>query len=84
MQENLSNLSAGLSNLIKKLINDGKLREKKVGFVQVESLLKESILNLKEAKKISDLAERCHYFQRKNSNIKQNEKTYIKKSFKIN
>jgi hypothetical protein len=42
--------------LIKKLEKSGKIRKQKAGFVQIEALLKEAILDLEEAKRIVNLA----------------------------
>lgn len=50
-----------LDNLIKRLKREGKLREQQAGIVQVEALLKQAILDLKEAKKVSHIAERATY-----------------------
>lgn len=50
-----------LDKLIKKYENQGKIRRQKAGLVQVEALLKQAILDLDEAKKISTLAERATY-----------------------
>lgn len=47
--------------LIGKLKKEGKIREQKVGIVQIEALLKQAILDLKEAKKVSHIAERATY-----------------------
>ncbi len=47
--------------IIARLEKQGKLKKQKRGFVQIEALLKESILDLKEAKKIVHLAERATY-----------------------
>ena len=47
--------------LINKLIKEGKLAEQKAGIVQVEALLKESIIDLREAKKILHIADRATY-----------------------
>lgn len=38
-----------LEKLIKRLENSGKIRRQKAGFVQIEALLKEAILDLEEA-----------------------------------
>lgn len=46
---------------IAKLEKEGKIRKQKAGIVQVEALLKQAILDLKEGKKISHLAERATY-----------------------
>ncbi len=50
-----------LDKLIKKLEKTGKIRKQKAGFVQIEALLKEAVLDLGEAKKIAHLAERATY-----------------------
>jgi hypothetical protein len=47
--------------LIKKLEKSGKIRKQKAGFVQIEALLKEAILDLEEAKRIVNLGERATY-----------------------
>jgi hypothetical protein len=47
--------------LIKRLESEGKVRKQKAGVVQVEALLRQAVLDLKEAKKISDIAERATY-----------------------
>jgi uncharacterized protein (UPF0332 family) len=47
--------------IIARLEKQGKLKKQKRGFVQIEALLKESALDLKEAKKIVHLAERATY-----------------------
>jgi len=47
--------------LIKKLIKEGKLAEQKAGIVQVEAFLKESIIDLEEARKILRIADRATY-----------------------
>ncbi len=50
-----------MDNFIKRLEKEGKLRKKKTGISQIEALLKEAMLDLKEAEKISNLAERATY-----------------------
>lgn len=50
-----------LDKTITKLEKEGKIRKQKSGMVQVEALLREAILDLKEAKKIVHLAERATY-----------------------
>lgn len=47
--------------IIERLQKQGKLRKQKSGIIQVEALLKEAMLDLKEAKKILNLAERATY-----------------------
>ena len=48
-----------LDKLTKKLEKAGKIRKQRAGFVQIEALLKEAVLDLEEAKKIAHLAERA-------------------------
>jgi uncharacterized protein (UPF0332 family) len=50
-----------LDEVISKLQREGKLRKQKTGLVQVEALLREAMSDLKEARKISHLAERATY-----------------------
>lgn len=47
--------------LIERLKKEGRLRKQPVGVVQVEALLKEAMLDLKEAKKTANIAERATY-----------------------
>lgn len=47
--------------LIAKLEKEGKLVRQKSGFVQVEALLKEAIVDLSQAKKVISLADRATY-----------------------
>jgi uncharacterized protein (UPF0332 family) len=47
--------------IIARLEKQGKLKKQKRGIVQIGALLKEAILDLKEAKKIVHLAERATY-----------------------
>ena len=46
---------------INRLEKEGKIRKQKAGIVQIEALLKEAMLDLREAGKISHLAERATY-----------------------
>ena len=47
--------------LIRRLAREGKIRAQKAGFVQVETLLKDAILDLEEARRIQAVAERAIY-----------------------
>jgi len=49
------------NNVIKRLEMQGKIKKQKAGFVQIESLLSQPLIDLKEAKKISRIAERATY-----------------------
>ncbi len=50
-----------MDKLIKRLETKGKIKRQKSGLTQVEGLLKEAMLDLKEADKIAHLAERATY-----------------------
>jgi len=50
-----------VKELIEKLKREGKLKDQKAGIVQVEALLKQAVIDLKEAKKTVDIAERATY-----------------------
>ena len=50
-----------MDKLIKKLEREGKIKKQKVGIVQIEALLKQAVLDLEEAKKILNIAERATY-----------------------
>ena len=56
--------------LFKKLERAGKIRKQKAGFVQIEALLKEAILDLEEAEKIVHIAERATYLLAYNAMLK--------------
>ncbi len=56
--------------LMIKLEKEGKLKKQKAGLIQVEALLKEAILDLKEANKIYHLAERATYLLAYNAMLK--------------
>jgi uncharacterized protein (UPF0332 family) len=47
--------------LIRRLEREGKIRKQKAGFVQVEVLLKDAVLDLQEARRIQAIAERAIY-----------------------
>jgi uncharacterized protein (UPF0332 family) len=59
-----------LEKLIRRLEKSGKIRKQKAGFVQMEGLLKEALLDLEEAKKIVHLAERATYLLAYNAMLK--------------
>jgi len=50
-----------VDDLIKKLEKEGKLAEQKAGIIQIEALLKESIIDLEESKKTLHIADRATY-----------------------
>jgi hypothetical protein len=45
--------------LTKRLEREGKIRRQKAGFIQIEALLREAVLDLEEARKIVSVAERA-------------------------
>ena len=47
--------------LIKSLKREGRLREQKVGFVQIEGLVREALIDLKEADRTLPIADRATY-----------------------
>ncbi len=47
--------------LTRRLAREGKIRPQKAGFIQVETLLKDAILDLEEARRIQAVAERAIY-----------------------
>ena len=56
--------------LTKRFETAGKIRKQKAGVVQIEALLKEAILDLEEAKRIVNLAERATYLLAYNAMLK--------------
>jgi uncharacterized protein (UPF0332 family) len=59
-----------LEKLIKRLEKSGKIRRQKAGFIQIEALLREAILDLEEAEKIVPLAKRATYLLAYNAMLK--------------
>jgi uncharacterized protein (UPF0332 family) len=70
-----------LDKLIKKLEKAGKIRKQKSGFVQIEALLKEAVLDLEEAKKIAHLAERATYLLAYNAMLKAGRALMLLKGY---
>ncbi|MBL7157088.1 MAG: hypothetical protein ISS92_02870 [Candidatus Omnitrophica bacterium] len=50
-----------MGKLVEKLKKEGKIAPQKVGIIQIEELLREAILDIKEAKKVSHIADRATY-----------------------
>jgi uncharacterized protein (UPF0332 family) len=67
--------------LIKKLEKVGKIRKQKAGFVQIEALLKEAVLDLEEAKRIVNLAERATYLLAYNAMLKAGRALMLLKGY---
>ena len=56
--------------LIKRLEREGKVRKQKAGLVQVEAFLREAVLDLEEANRISSVGERATYLLAYNGMLK--------------
>lgn len=50
-----------LDKLIGKLEKEGKIKKQKSGIIQIEALLKQAILDMQEAKKVLNIADRATY-----------------------
>ena len=59
-----------VGKLVRRLEKAGKLRKQKAGFVQIEALLREAIIDLEEAHTIAHLAERATYLLAYNAMLK--------------
>jgi uncharacterized protein (UPF0332 family) len=70
-----------LDKLVRRLQKAGKLRKQKAGFVQIEALLKEAILDLEEAQKIAHLAERATYLLAYNAMLKAGRALMLMQGF---
>ena len=70
-----------LDKLVRRLEKAGKIRKQKAGFVQVEALLKEAILDLEEANKIAQLAERATYLLAYNAMLKAGRALMLMRGF---
>ncbi len=70
-----------LDRLVKRLEKAGKIRKQKAGFIQTEALLKEAILDLEEARKIVQLAERATYLLAYNAMLKAGRALMLMKGF---
>jgi len=70
-----------LDKLVRRLEKAGKIRKQKAGFVQIEALLKEAILDLEEANKIAQLAERATYLLAYNAMLKAGRALMLMRGF---
>ena len=59
-----------VDKLVRRLEKAGKIRKQKAGFIQIEALLKEAIIDLEEAHTIALLAERATYLLAYNAMLK--------------
>lgn len=71
-----------IETLIKKLVKEGRLAEQKAGLVQVEALLKESIIDLEEAKKILHIADRATYMMAYMAMLKAGRALLLSKGYR--
>ena len=70
------------SDFMRKLEAAGKLRKQAAGFVQVEALLKEAIIDITEAKRIVDIAERATYLLAYNAMLKAGRALVLFKGYR--
>lgn len=70
-----------LEKLITRLENEGKLKKQGAGIVQVEALLKDAMLDLEEAKKISHLAQRATYLMTYTAMLKAGRALLLMKGY---
>ena len=71
-----------IEDLIKKLEKEGKLAEQKVGIVQIEALLKESIIDLEESKKTLHIADRATYIMAYTAMLKAGRALLLLKGYR--
>ncbi len=67
--------------LTKRFEREGKIKKQKAGLVQVEALLKEAVLDLEEAKRISSVAERATYLLAYNGMLKAGRALLLLKGY---
>ena len=71
-----------IEDLIKKLEKEGKLAAQKVGIVQIEALLKESIIDLEESKKTLHIADRATYIMAYTAMLKAGRALLLLKGYR--
>lgn len=71
-----------VENLIKKLEKEGKLAKQKTGIIQIEALLKESIIDLEEAKKTLHIADRATYIMAYTAMLKAGRALLLLKGYR--
>jgi uncharacterized protein (UPF0332 family) len=71
-----------IDNLAKKLEKEGKLAAQKVGIVQIEALLKESIIDLEESKKTLRIADRATYIMAYTAMLKAGRALLLLKGYR--
>lgn len=70
-----------LDKLVRRLEKAGRIRKQKAGFVQIEALLREAILDLEEVHKIANLAERATYLLAYNAMLKAGRALMLMQGF---
>jgi len=71
-----------IDNFAKKLEKEGKLAAQKAGIVQIEALLKESIIDLEEAKKTLHIADRATYIMAYTAMLKAGRALLLLKGYR--
>ena len=71
-----------IDDLAKKLEKEGKLEAQKVGIVQIEGLLKESIIDLEESKKTLHIADRATYIMAYTAMLKAGRALLLLKGYR--
>jgi uncharacterized protein (UPF0332 family) len=71
-----------IETLTKKLEKEGKLAAQKVGIVQIEALLKESIIDLEESKKTLHIADRATYIMAYTAMLKAGRALLLLKGYR--
>ncbi len=71
-----------IEDLAKKLEKEGKLAQQKVGIVQIEALLKESIVDLEESKNTLHIADRATYIMAYTAMLKAGRALLLLKGYR--
>ncbi len=71
-----------IDDLAKKLEKEGKLSPQKVGIVQIEALLRESIIDLEESKKTLRIADRATYIMAYTAMLKAGRALLLLKGYR--
>ncbi len=71
-----------IDELIKKFKREGKIASQAAGIVQIEALIKESIIDLDEAKKTLQLADRATYILAYNAMLKAGRALLLLKGYR--
>jgi len=74
-------VSGSVDKLIQKLEREGKIKKQTAGLVQVEALLRESMKDLDEAKKIAHIATRATYLLAYNAMLKAGRSLLLFKGY---